>query len=237
MFDYPAQAAVMRPIPKNKIYGYAKAGSALRAQFVTQIQEIVWKYKLAPETVNIPAQGPVQEIQIFEVALKRPEIEEGVLRALDKAIPSLLFFELRFEERVRFAAAYKRRSESDARKNVITVYFETPWQAWAALRPALPLALDLGGLYEQMMQAHMKASPIGLAPRPGEGLPEMAERARLIQVKAREFRQWESKLRTEPQFNRKVDCNQALRRLRAELAELQGGLAEDGTSGMEPWKS
>jgi len=31
-----------------------------------------------------------------------------VLRTIDRAIPSLLFFELTFQEKVRFTAAYKR---------------------------------------------------------------------------------------------------------------------------------
>ena len=44
--------------------------AAIRDRFVSQVSEIVWKYKLAPETVNLPAKLSVQEIQVFEVALK-----------------------------------------------------------------------------------------------------------------------------------------------------------------------
>ena len=75
MFAYPKQAEFNRPVPKNKIYGYAKPSRVIRDRFVSQVSEIVWKYKLAPETVNLPAhrQGklPVHEIQVFEIARVR----------------------------------------------------------------------------------------------------------------------------------------------------------------------
>lgn len=210
-----------RPVPKNKIYGYAKPSRAIRNRFVSQVSEIVWKYKLAPATVNLPAKLVVHEIQIFEVALKDGELSEDVLRTMDKAIPSLLFFELAFEGRVRFAAAYKRPNEANIRKNVVEAYFDTPWQSASESRPPLPVALDLAGLYEQMLHQHMLKSPMALVPRHGESLQTMADRANLIRAKENECRQLEARIKKEIQFNRKVELNTALRAHRAELARLQ----------------
>lgn len=228
MFAYPKQAEFNRPVPKSKIYGYAKPSRAIRERFVSQISEIVWKYKLAPETVNLPAKAPVHEIQVFEITLKTGELAEDVLRTMDKAIPSLLFFELTFEDRVRFAAAYKRPNEAYSRKNqassrhnVVEAYFETPWQPANQARPALPVALDLSGLYEQMLRQHMLASPMAMVGRPGEGLQAMADRASLIRSKENECRQLEARIKKEIQFNRKVELNTKLRAHRAELAQLQ----------------
>lgn len=228
MFAYPKQAEFNRPVPKNKIYGYAKPSRAIRERFVSQISEIVWKYKLAPETVNLPAKAAVHEIQVFEIALKTGELTEDVLRTMDKAIPSLLFFELIFEDRVRFAAAYKRpneaysrKNEASSRHNVVEAYFETPWQPANQARATLPVALDLAGLYEQMVRQHMLASPMALAGRPGEGLQATADRASLIRSKENECRQLEARIQKEIQFNRKVELNSRLRVHRAELAQLQ----------------
>ncbi|HEY3442233.1 MAG TPA: DUF4391 domain-containing protein [Paludibaculum sp.] len=88
MFDYPKQAEFNHVIPKAKIYSFAKPTRAVRDRFVSQVAEIVWKYKLSPETVNLPARHGIQEIQIFAVALKAAELAEDVLRAMDRAIPS-----------------------------------------------------------------------------------------------------------------------------------------------------
>ena len=221
MFAYPQQAEVNRAVPKNKIYAHAKPSRSIRDRFVSQVSEIVWKYKLAPETVNIPARGIAQEIQVFEVALKGRELAEDVLRTLDKAIPSLLFFELTFDDRVKFAAAYKRPSEASSRKNVVEAYFETPWQRANEARPPVPVALDLAGLYEQMLHRHMLASPMAITPRSGEQLQEMADRASLIRAKENECRKLEVGIKKEIQFNRKVEFNSALRACRAEIARLQ----------------
>ena len=221
MFAYPKQAELNRPVPKNKIYGYAKPSRAIRNRVVSQVSEIVWKYKLAPQTVNLPAKHSVHEIQVFEVALKTGELAEDVLRTMDKAIPSLLFFELTFDGRVKFAAAYKRPNEANSRKNVVEAYFETPWQSANKSRPTLPVALDLAGLYEQMLHRHMLGSPMALTPRSGESLQAMADRASLIRTKENECRQLEDRIKKEIQFNRKVELNTTLRAHRAGLAQLQ----------------
>ena len=221
MFSYPLQAAVNRPVPKNKIYAHAKPGSALRKRFIAQVSDIIWKYKLAPETINIPAKEPIQEIQVFEIALKTGELSEDVLRTLDSAIPSLLFFEITFQHKVRFAATCKRPSEADKRKTVIDVYFQTPWQPADKTRPPLPAVLNLGALYERMLLQHMRESSLGITPREDETLDQLIDRANLIRSKEKECQRLESRLKKEIQFNRKVELNAELRNRRAELFHLQ----------------
>lgn len=221
MFAYPPQAELNRPVPKSKIYNAAKPGSVLRRRFITQVSDIIWKYKLAPETTNIPAKSPVQEIQVFEIALKTGELSEDILRTLDKAIPSLLFFEITFQNKVRFAATYKRPSESDKRKTVTDAYFETSWRPADENRPPLPAVLNLAALYEQMLHLHMRESSLALHQRQGETLEGMLERANHIRSKEKECQKLEARLKKEIQFNRKVELNADLRNRRSELARLQ----------------
>ena len=143
MFDYPRQAELNRILPKTKIYAHAKPGRALRDRFTSQIGEIVRKYKLSTETVNLPARHGIHEIQIFSIALKTPVLAPEVLRTIDRSIPSPLFFELMFQDRVRFVAAFKRPGDSGAAIPVVEAYFETPWCPAEAPRAPLPVALDL----------------------------------------------------------------------------------------------
>jgi Domain of unknown function (DUF4391) len=74
-------------MPKSKIYLHGKPNAALRALFVAQVESITWAYKLAPETINLPAKPDVPEIEVFEIALKTPDLSHAVLRCIDKAIP------------------------------------------------------------------------------------------------------------------------------------------------------
>ncbi|MGZ8181830.1 MAG: DUF4391 domain-containing protein [Methylobacter sp.] len=216
LFHYPKQAAFERPLPKNKIYEHAKPSSAVREQFVTQVDKIVWQYKLAPETVNLPARPGVPEIQIFAIALKTPELNEDVLRCIDQAIPLPIIYQLTFEDRIKSKAAYKRPSDADASKWVIDSYFETAWQANDTERSELPVALDLAGLYEQMLRQLLP-----LPPRAGETLKAQVERLGQIRNKQNECRKMEARLQKEQQFNRKVELNAQLRVLQAALEKLK----------------
>jgi hypothetical protein len=112
MFDYPKQAELNRILPKSKIYAHARPGRALRDCFTSQIGEIVWKYKLSPETVNLPARQGIHEIQVFVIALKTAALAPEVLRTIDRSIPSPLFFELTFQNQVRFRRCNFVRSRS-----------------------------------------------------------------------------------------------------------------------------
>ena len=216
MFTYPKQAEYNRAVPKTKIYAYAKPSKKVKELFVSQVGEIRWRYKLSPETVNLPARDGVNEIQVFEIALKTPDLDAAVLQAIDKAIPFPLVFQLTHDGQVRFAVSYKRPSEADASKWVIEASFQTGPQPVDAERPPLPVALDLAGLYEQIVRRH-----IPLAPRTGEGIAEHVVRFKLLEAKKKMHQQVETQLAQERQFNRKVELNAQLRTLTAELASLQ----------------
>ena len=45
LFNYPRSAAFGRVLPKNKIYEHAGASAGLKQLFVTQVDQIVWRFK------------------------------------------------------------------------------------------------------------------------------------------------------------------------------------------------
>jgi hypothetical protein len=216
MFAYPKQAEFNRVLPKSKIYAHAKPGKAVKNLFVSQIGEIVWKYKLSPETINLPARHGITEIQVFEIALKTEKLDEDVLRTIDKAIPFPILFQLTYGDRIRFATSYKRPSDADSTKWVIEASFITDWQPVGQDRRSLPVALDLASLYEHLIRRHLP-----LPQRPGESIRDQVARHTVIQTKEKECQQLEGRLNREKQFNRKVEMNAALRTLRQELSDLQ----------------
>ncbi len=215
LFHFPKQAAFERVLPKSKIYEHSKPTSAVKELFVKQVDKIVWQYKLAPETINLPAKPSVPEIQIFSIALKTPELSEDVLRCIDQAIPFPIVYQLMFEDRIKAKAAYKRPSDADANKWVVDGYFETDWLPNDTERAELPVALDLAGLYEQMLRRLLP-----LPPRAGETLKAQVERLGLLRSKQNECRKMEARLQKEQQFNRKVELNAQLRQLKLELSKL-----------------
>jgi hypothetical protein len=215
MFSFPTQSEFNRPLPKSKIYAFAKPTRAVKNRMVSGIEDMVWRYKLAPETVNLPARHGIHEIQVFDIALKTPEISDDVLHTIDKAIPSPIVYQITFDHRVRFSAAYKRPSDTDGSKNVIEAYFTTDWQPSGQTYPPLPMVLDLAALHEEML-----CRIIPLTRRQGETLQALVDRAMQVRAKERECRILEARLQKEPHFNRKVEINCALRCLREELKTL-----------------
>jgi hypothetical protein len=215
LFNWPPQSAVARPIAKAKIYAHAKPTAALRALFIEQVESITWAHKLAPETINLPAKHSVPEIEVFEIALKQPDINHAVLRCIDKAIPFPILFVLRFNGQSQPIAAYKRPSDAAADQWVVGDYFAAPWQNDDVPRVGLPVALDLLGLYEQLLRQH-----IAVPARLGESLREQLDRLSSLATNQTVAAKLASKLAQEKQFNRKVQINAQLRIIKQEQDSL-----------------
>lgn len=223
LFDYPDHTRVGRQVPKRRIIDAAKPGKRVRELLTRQVEKIVWQNKLAPETLNLPATRSVPEIQIFSVSLK-PEgpgdgLAEDVLRCIDSAIGFPVLFELvRADGQICLVAGYKRPSEAQLDKWVIDGYFASDWASAGKPREVLPVALDLGSLYKQLLQR--------LIPLPiqhNESLDRLINRIKRVRAKEREIEKMQSMLEREKQFNRKVDVNSRLRKLKEELDQIKRG--------------
>ncbi|MNR82465.1 hypothetical protein D3C72_132240 [compost metagenome] len=219
MFAYPKQAEVNREVPKVKLYAHGKVTKRIKDFFVTQVDEIRWRYKLSPETINLPARDGIEEIEVFELVLKTPHLADAVLQTIDRAIPLPLVYQLTYGNEVRFAATYKRPSEADPEKWVIEDRFVTaPLPKTSLELQPLPVALDLAVLYEQIIRRHMP-----LPARTGESLADQVTRLHALEAVQKQHRHLETRLAQEKQFNRKVELNAALRSLTQELEALKRG--------------
>lgn len=219
LIEYPKQAAFGRVLPKNKIYEHSGANTGLKDLFVQQVDQIVWQYKLAPETINLPAKPGVPEIQIFSIQLKSTELHEDVLRCIDSSIQFPVLFELYqgqgVEAKTQVVAACKRPSDADANRWALSRYFATSWMPNSSQRVALPQALDMAHLYTALLKPLMPIPAKELEP-----LASWVERIELAAAKRREVEKTEARLAKEKQFNRKVEINASLRQLKTELEQL-----------------
>jgi hypothetical protein len=215
LFAYPTSAAFGRVLPKSKIYERTQPTTAVKGLFVRQIEQIVWQYKLAPETINVQGTTIVPEIQIFRITLKTGELKPEALRYIDQAIPFPLIFELHHEGNVKGIAAYKRPSAAAAAKSVISPYFATDWLPEDTPRHPLPVGFDLETLYAQLL-----APLLPYPPRQGESLQAQVDRMDQIGQLQRELERCEARLAKEKQFNRKVAMNAEKRELNGQLKNL-----------------
>ncbi|MBY5436196.1 DUF4391 domain-containing protein [Rhizobium leguminosarum] len=241
LYDWPRASAFGRVIPKNKIYEHAGANTALKDLFVREVDQIVWSHKLAPETINLPATKAVTEIQVFQITQREKALSIDALRAIDRAIPFPLLFELVHDGKVKLAAAYKRPSEADSMKWVLGDYFDSEWLDDDAPRVALPVALTMGALYEQLLgplveeqtdrlllgatASFTEVPPASFAAAPVVPpvlLEERIAQAEAIKTATREVERIKARLVREMQFNKRVAINAELRAAKQKLERLVG---------------
>jgi hypothetical protein len=214
-YCYPKSAFYGRKIDKTAIYNHAQPSAAVKQLFVKQVEKIVWQYKLAPETLNLPSTAAVTEIQVFDIHLKNQELDNSVLCCIDKAIPSPLIFQCHYQNQIKVTACYKRPSEADSEKWVISEYLATAWFANDSSQQPLPVVLDLTALYEAMLR-----QLIPLATRTGESIKQQLERYEQLQSKQKEHQKLQQRINTERQFNRKVELNRQLKQLKTLIDTL-----------------
>ena len=218
LYQYPEKAFVNRTIPKTKFYEKANISKGVKDAFIGQIQNIVWAYKLSTETINLNATKDLLEIQVFNISLKKTELDERALLAIDKAIPHPIIFQLSFEDRIQVKLAYKRINETDSSKWVIDQYFNSPWlnsEEVNISKVPLPIALNLSNLYEQILKELMPIKAKSL-----ENIKQQTERHVLIEQKRKEITRLGIKMKNEKQFKHKVEFNNSLKKLQKQLDEL-----------------
>lgn len=228
LYAWPPKTLVNRVIPKTKLYVNARLSSALRQAIVSDVQQIIWRAKMAPETLHLSATDDVPEIQVIEIVMRKRDIHEGILAVIDRAIPFPIVFELVYAGHMRMAAAWKRRGTSEG-KWLLSDYLFTRWMPGDSPRKGLPIALDLGGLYLQILT--------GIAPYPprtGESLPDYFERLRRIRALEKGRERLEKQMIREKQFNRKVEINAQVRAIQREIGLLTTtACSEEDTNELE----
>ena len=216
VYKFPESAKFQRVVPKSKIYDHAAPGSKIKDLFVKEVEKIIWSYKLSSATINLPASDGVQEIQVFTIALRTGELSQEVMHTIDKAIPSPILFELKYGGKTKYAASYKRPSEADKNKWVVSSYFQSDWMKDDGPASELPVALNMGALYHSFLTS---LSPLPF--RQGEKLDSLVSRVDLLRIKEHEAEKLENRIKKEKQFNRRVELNRELNELKAEIEGLR----------------
>lgn len=215
LYHYPPQTALKRVIPKTRIFTGATASTALRDRFAREVDQILWAHKLAPETLNLPATKSVPEIQVIHLTPKGDAIHDDILRAIDRAIPFPLIFEIHHGAQIEPVAAYKRPSDADRTKWVIHDPLRAPR---TTTRAALPVAVNMGALYDRML-----APFIPVTAQAGEDVETRLARAAAIRAKEKEISALQTKMQRETQFNIKIALHGQLAEAQAAFEHLKKG--------------
>ena len=215
MLGLPKSTEFNRRIPKQKFYENLTVSPALKRVFVEQIKVIWWRNKIAATTMNLAAGDAVTEIEVFEVCLAAPQLDEAVLRQIDREIPYHILFLLEYEGKYQAWTAYKEAAGSGSNAFKVGDYYHTDWMEEAAL----PLKLD--GLNTDKVYENFVRQIAGeTLSKAGETLKESVERDARRKELQKQIAAFQVKVRRERQLNKQVLLNTELKHLKKELEEL-----------------
>ena len=213
MFGFPASTEFGKRIPKQKFYENIDITPALKRVFVEQIRLIYWRNKLAATTLNLAAGETVTEIEVFEVRLNAPQLEEAVLRQMDKEIPYHILFILTYAGKAQAWIGYKEATASGNNAFKVSRYYHTDWIPEDELQFRVD-GLNMDAVYEGLVR---QVAGDALQAGAGESLQASVARDERRQQLEKQIAALESKMRKEKQLNRRMEINAELKKLRKEL--------------------
>lgn len=216
MLGFPASTEFNKKIPKQKFYDNLDISPALRRVFVDQIRLVYWRNKLAASTLNIATGEAVTEIEVFEVRLNDPQLDEAVLKQIDKEIPYHILFVLTCNGKAQAWIGYKEAAASGSNAFKVSRYYHTDWMPEDELHLHID-GLNMDAVYENLVR---QIAGDQLQTDSGESLKESVERDEKKKQLEKQIAVLESKMRREKQLNRQMEINKQIKSLHKELEVL-----------------
>lgn len=215
MLGLPVSTEFNKRIPKQKFYENIAVTPAMKRAFVEQIRIIYWRNKIAATTLNLAAGEKVTEIEVFEVRLSAPELDESVLRQIDREIPYHILFLLEYEGKYRAVIGYK---EAAAGKTAFKVdrYYSTDWLDEDDL-PVHLEGLTLDAVYENFVR---QIAGDVLVEENGTTLKESIEQQKQREQLEKQIVALEAKIRKEKQPRKKFELVQNIKVLKEGLKHV-----------------
>lgn len=214
MFTLPKSTEFNKRIPKQKFYENIAVTPAMKKAFVEQIKIIYWRNKIATTTLNLAAGEQVTEIEVFEVRLSAPKLDESVLRQIDREIPYHILFLLEYEGKYRAVIGYK---EAAAGKTAFKVdRYSTDWLD----EDDLPVHLDgltLDAVYENFVR-QIAGDVLGTGE--SASLKDSVEQQKQREQLEKQIAALEAKIRKEKQPKKKFELVQQMKALQKKTETL-----------------
>ncbi len=217
MLNLPKTTEFNRRIPKQKFYENMDISPALKKIFVEQVKIIYWKNKIAATTTNLAAGTDVTELEVFEVRLSSPVLDDSLLRQIDKEIPYHILFLLEYQGKYQAWIGYKEAAVSGNKAFKVNGYYHTEW----LVEDELPLKLEglnVDAVYENFVR--QIAGDKLKTEAAGESLKESVARDEQKQALQKQIATLQAKIRKEKQLNKQMQMNNELKKLKKEFEAM-----------------
>jgi hypothetical protein len=217
MIGLPKTTEFNKRIPKQKFYENMNVSPTIKRTFVEQIKIIYWRNKIAASTTNLGVGINVTEIEVFEVRLNSPILDDSLLRQIDKEIPYHILFLLEYQGKYQAWIGYKEATASGNNAFKVNGYYHTEWLTEEEL-PLKLEGLNIDAVYENYVR--QIAGEKLKTENTGESLKESVARDEQNQALQKKISSLQAKIRKEKQFNKQVQLNNEVKKLKKELEAL-----------------
>lgn len=199
MFNLPNICLVNKIIPKKTFYDKINMSLNLKREFIDLIDKIIWMYKIAPETYEIPKTDKIEELQIFEIILKKREKPKKAISLISKLIPYPILFIIKYQNDFCYSIKVQEIYYSD-------------WNEYIDFNFMFS---NLELLYEDIVKKIIKEDN---NTKSFQDIINLNFRKRELEY---QIAQTQAKMNSEKQFNRKVEYNKKLRKLLEEMEKIK----------------
>lgn len=190
--NLPSTAKVNKFIPKTQFFNRSSLSTKLKQEFTNTIQKITWLYKIAEDTIGINKTDDVEEIQVFEIELKENIIPKNSLKIIDKAIPYPILFIFKYKDDIAYGISLKN-------SNYPENYYFSRWNENIEFDFT---GVDLERVYQKIIKKFIKGIELDK-----QGFGDIIKTDEQIKLLTKELSQLENRIRSEKQFNKKVELN------------------------------
>lgn len=216
MLGLPRSTEFNKRIPKQKFYEHLAGTAALKRIFAEQVKSVYWRNKIAVTTMNIAAGTAVTEIEVFEIRLNQPQIDENVLRQIDKVIPYNILFLLEYEGKHKAVIGYKEAAAAGSKAFAIMRYYHTDWLPLDEM-PVKLEGLNIDAIYENFVR-QVAADQLQINDK--DSIKHAIEKEEKRRRLKKQIAALQNKIRKEKQLNRQMQLNQELKMLKWTLEDL-----------------
>jgi hypothetical protein len=136
MIDFPESTVVHRRIPKEAFYKHLPLTAALKAKFISDVDNIVVANSLTKENLNLAKDSEIKEIMLLTINLKKQDFDGKIVEAIARQNPHKLVFQLVYNEVSQLAVYHSRLYRTDWVKDsdlTLTLEGNTLDEIWDAL--------------------------------------------------------------------------------------------------------
>lgn len=229
VLELPMAARIDRVVPKKQFYDNGDLSSADKKLF-DHVEKIYWRYALKTENSFIQAfndgEKDYPEIEVLEVHLREEKKLKRLAEVIIHAIPypMLLLFTLGNKRRLYMGKL--RQSQADSERMALVAMEDTDWRSeeddfWPEMSlrkmPGANFCQLYEGWFDTISKSHLATLSVDTDNISGDEARETVQRITAIEQEMNKLRK---QMKAESQFNRKMELNTRLQKLKREMKKI-----------------